>query len=153
MDATLAVDERVNEGGRLLKILGIGFGLAICIGATIGVGILRSPGLIAQYMGSPWLIMAAWVLGAIYAILGANILAELATMTPRSGGMYVYAHRALGNYWGFVAGVCDWFQTAAALAFLSVVFGEYAASILTPDLAGGRLIFSISVLVVLCVLN
>lgn len=153
MDATLAADERPNESGRLLKILGIGFGLSICIGATIGVGILRSPGLIAQYLKSPTIIMAAWGLGAIYAILGANVLAELATMTPRSGGMYVYAHRALGNYWGFVAGICDWFQTAAALAFLSVVFGEYAASIFMPNFTGGRLIFSISVLVVLCVLN
>lgn len=152
MDATLAA-ERADESGRLLKILGIGFGLAICIGATVGVGILRSPGLIAQYIGSPILIMAAWGLGALYAILGANILAELATMTPKAGGPYVYAHRALGNYWGFVAGVCDWFQTTAALAFLSVVFGEYAASILTPNLAGGRLMFSLSVLAILCVLN
>ncbi len=153
MDATLAADERVDEGGRLLKILGIGFGLAICIGATIGVGILRSPGLIAQYIGSPWMIMGAWGLGAIYAILGANVLAELATTTPKSGGPYVYTHRALGNYWGFVVGCCDWFQTAAALAFLSVVFGEYSASVLTPNFAGGRVMFSVAVLVILSILN
>lgn len=153
MDAALGTDARPDKSGKLLKILGIGFGLAICIGATIGVGILRSPGLIAQYIGSPTIIMAAWGLGAVYAILGANILAELATMTPKAGGSYVYAHRALGNYWGFVAGVCDWFQTTAALAFLSVVFGEYATSIFTPNVAGGRLIFSLSVLAILCVLN
>ncbi|MCC6328801.1 MAG: APC family permease [Acidobacteria bacterium] len=153
MDATLAADGRPNEGGRLLKILGIGFGLAICIGATIGVGILRSPGLIAQYIGSPAMIMFAWGLGALYAILGANLLAELATMVPKSGGAYVYTHRALGNYWGFVVGCCDWFQTAAALAFLSVVFGEYSASVLTPNFAGGRVMFSVAVLVILSILN
>jgi basic amino acid/polyamine antiporter, APA family len=147
------IEIQLRQPGRLLKILGVGFGLAICIGSTIGVGILRSPGLIAEYLGSPQIIMLAWGLGAVYAVLGANILAELATTTPRSGGLYVYAHRALGNYWGFVVGVCDWFQTTAALAFLSVVFGEYAASLFAPNLAGGRIIFSLSVLTILCVLN
>src|SRR5689334_15264974 len=143
----------IPQRGKLLKILGVGFGLAICIGATVGVGILRSPGLIAQYLGSPGLIMFAWALGAVYAILGANVLAELGTSTPKSGGMYVFAHRALGDYWGFVAGVCDWFQTAVALAFLAVVFGEYAASLFAPNVAGARPAFSVAVLVMLAALN
>jgi len=148
-----AYELAVPQRGKLLKILGVGFGLAICIGATVGVGILRSPGLIAQYLSSPWLIIFAWALGAIYAILGANILAELGTSVPRSGGMYVFAHRALGDYWGFVAGVCDWFQTAVALAFLSVVFGEYAALLFAKNVTGARATFSIAVLFALAALN
>ncbi|CAN5413444.1 hypothetical protein BH20ACI2_BH20ACI2_05930 [soil metagenome] len=42
----------VDSPNQLLRILGIGFGLAICVGGTIGVGILRSPGLIALQLGS-----------------------------------------------------------------------------------------------------
>ena len=40
----------------LLRILGVGFGLAIVIGGTVGVGILRSPGPITEQLGSVWLI-------------------------------------------------------------------------------------------------
>jgi basic amino acid/polyamine antiporter, APA family len=139
--------------GHLLKVLGIGFGLAISIGSAIGVGILRSPGLIAGYIDSAWLVMLAWVIGGIYCLLAANVLSELATMMPRSGGGYVYASRGLGKFAGFVVGVCDWFQTTAALAFLSVVFGEYASRLLVPDLAGRRIVFSVGILLTLSALN
>ncbi|HEY0460235.1 MAG TPA: hypothetical protein VGC97_13940, partial [Pyrinomonadaceae bacterium] len=74
------------EKDRLLKILGVGFGLAIVIGGTIGVGILRTPGIVAANLGSSWLIIAVWIFGGIYALIGANTLAELAVMLPEDGG-------------------------------------------------------------------
>src|SRR2546428_290377 len=80
--------------GKLLRILGVGFGLAVAVGATVGVGILRNPGGVAAYLGSAWPIMLAWALGGVYCLLGANYLAELATMVPQAGGFYVYARRA-----------------------------------------------------------
>ncbi len=92
------IETRPAQSGKLLKILGVGFGLAVGIGATVGVGILRSPGLIAEQLSSVWLIMLAWILGGVYCLLGANYLAELATMIPKAGGYYVYAQRAFGKY-------------------------------------------------------
>ena len=142
-----------SERGKLLKILGVGFGLAVGIGATVGVGILRSPGLIAEQLGSVWLIMLAWLLGGAYCLLGANYLAELATMIPKAGGFYVFAERAFGRYGGFVVGWSDWLYSTLGLAFISVVFGEYAAKLFAPDLTGGRIIFSVSVLTVMTILN
>jgi len=41
-----------RRSGRLLRILGVGFGIAVGVGATIGGGILRTPGQIAGYMGT-----------------------------------------------------------------------------------------------------
>lgn len=149
----MTTKEIAGSKGHLLKVLGIGFGLAISIGSAIGVGILRSPGLIAGYIDSAWLVMLAWVIGGVYCLLAANVLCELATMMPRSGGGYVYTSRGLGKFAGFVVGVCDWFQTTAALAFLSVVFGEYASRLLVPNLTGGRIIFSVGVLLTLSALN
>src|SRR5688500_9477957 len=93
-----------HSHGHLLRILGIGFGLAIVIGGTVGVGILRSPGPIAEQLGSVWIILLAWTLGGVYSLLGANYVAELATMAPKAGGYFVYAHRAYGAYGGFVVG-------------------------------------------------
>ena len=139
--------------GKLLKILGVGFGIAVGIGGTIGVGILRNPGGVAGQLGSFWLIMLAWTLGGVYCLLGANYLAELATMIPKAGGFYVYAKRAFGRYGGFVVGWSDWLNNTLGLSFISVVFGEYAAKLFAPNLYGGRIIFSVSVIIVVAALN
>lgn len=147
------IETRPAQTGKLLKILGVGFGLAVGIGATVGVGILRSPGLIAEQLGSFWLIMLAWLLGGVYCLLGANYTAELATMIPKAGGFYVYAERAFGRYGGFVVGWSDWMNQTLGLSFISVVFGEYAAALFAPDLPGSRIIFSVSVIVVITGLN
>jgi len=94
-------NEAVQERRRLLRVLGLGFGLAVIIGNTIGAGILRTPGEVAAELPSVWLFLGVWVMGGLYALLGALSLAELGTAIPRSGGQYVFAHRALGAYAGF----------------------------------------------------
>ncbi len=68
------------ERNKLLRILGVGFGLAVVVGGMIGVGILRTPGIVAANLGSPWLILAVWVFGGIYTLIAANSYAELGTM-------------------------------------------------------------------------
>ena len=120
--------------GSLLRVLGVGFGLAVTIGGTIGMGILRTPGDIATQLPTPTLFIGIWILGGLYALLGAISIAELGTMIPRSGGFYVFAHRALGNYAGFIVGWSDWMSTCATLALISMVVGEYAG-VLVPTVA------------------
>jgi APA family basic amino acid/polyamine antiporter len=121
--------------GHLLRVLGVGFGLAVTIGGTIGMGIFRTPGEIAGYLPNAWLFIGVWVVGGIYALLGTISVAELGTMIPRSGGFYVFAHRALGDYAGFVVGWSDWLSTCGTIAVIAMVIGEYAG-ILVPALAG-----------------
>lgn len=99
------------------------------------MGILRTPGGIAKQLPSPKLFIGVWILGGVYALLGALTVAELGTMIPRSGGWYVFVHRAMGNYPGFVVGWSDWLSTCATLAVISMVVGEYTA-VLFPALAG-----------------
>lgn len=124
-----------NRRGRLLRVLGIGFGLAVIIGNTVGAGILRAPGEVAYQLPNPWLFIGAWIVGGLYALLGALSLAELGTMLPRSGGQYVFARHALGEYAGFVVGWSDWLSTCGASAAIAIVIGEYAG-VLLPQLAG-----------------
>jgi APA family basic amino acid/polyamine antiporter len=66
------------------------------------------------------------LVGAGYALLGANAFAELATMIPESGGHTVFARRAFGQYAGFVIGWSDWLATCGAIALGSLVIGESA---------------------------
>src|SRR5262249_51807748 len=99
----------------LQRILGLGFGLAVIVGSTIGIGILRTPGLVAARLGSPSTILIAWVAGGLFTLLGALCLTELGTMTPVAGGYYVYARRAFGRTLGFAVGWTDWVTYCAVL--------------------------------------
>ena len=111
----------------LLRVLGVAFGVAILVGNTISVGILRTPGDIAAALPStPW-FLGVWIAGGLYAMLGALTLAELAVMIPQSGGNYVFARRALGEYPGFVIGWTDWLSSSAATAASAIAFGEVVA--------------------------
>jgi hypothetical protein len=49
---------RLAGRGRLISTLGIGFGIAVAIGNTIGAGIVRAPGEIAGFLPSTWLYFA-----------------------------------------------------------------------------------------------
>ena len=124
-----------HSHGTLLRVLGVGFGLAVTIGGTIGMGILRTPGEVAKQLPNPKLFIGVWILGGLYALLGTISVAELGAMIPRSGGWYVFIHRAMGNYPGFVVGWSDWLSTCGTLAVIAMVVGEYTA-VLVPQLAG-----------------
>ena len=54
-------------------MLGLGFGIAVVIGGTIGVGILRTPGTVLARVGSPGVAVALWTLGGGYSLLGAFV--------------------------------------------------------------------------------
>jgi APA family basic amino acid/polyamine antiporter len=100
--------------------------LAVIIGNTIGAGILRTPGVIAGGLHGFWPYISTWILGAIYAFLGANALAELGTLVPRSGGQYVFVRKGLGDMAGFFVGWSDWISTCGTSAAIAIVIGEYA---------------------------
>ncbi|HKR00257.1 MAG TPA: APC family permease [Pyrinomonadaceae bacterium] len=141
-----------SQRGRLLRVLGVGFGLAVIIGNTIGAGILRTPGEVAARLPGTWLYLGAWVAGGLYALLGALSLAELGTMIPRSGGQYVFARRALGDYAGFIVGWSDWLSTCGSAAAVSIVIGEYAG-VLFPALAERTVLIASIVAIAFAVLQ
>jgi APA family basic amino acid/polyamine antiporter len=103
----------------------VGFGLALVFGTMVGVGILRLPGTVAAALGDRTLIMLAWALGGLYALMGAVAVAELAAMIPETGGFRVYARRAFGEGVGFAVGWVDWLTNVAALAYVAVTAAAF----------------------------
>src|SRR5689334_17038864 len=101
---------------KLLTVLSVTFGVAVSVGNTVAAGILRTPGSIAGHLPDFWPFLSVWLMGGLYALLGANALAELATMVPRSGGQYVFVRHGLGDYAGFIVGWSDWISTCGTTA-------------------------------------
>src|SRR2546427_5067850 len=91
----------------LKRILGVGFGLAVIVGSTLGIGILRAPGLVAGQISNPSIILGLWLVGGLYTLLGAVCLAELGTMLPQTGGYYVAGRPTLGEARGLALGWAD----------------------------------------------
>jgi APA family basic amino acid/polyamine antiporter len=154
VEKSVAVAAEPGEGarGHLLRVLGVVFGLAVTIGITIGMGILRTPGEIAGHLPNAWLFIGVWLVGGVYALFGAFSVAEMGTMIPRSGGFYVFARRALGEYPGFIVGWSDWLSTCGTVAAVALVIGEYAG-LLVPSLVGRGLAVASAVALAFAVLQ
>lgn len=142
----------IQRKGKLLRILGVSFGIAVTLGSTIGVGILRTPGTVAAQLGNVWLIMAIWTVGAVYALFGTIAVTELATSLPQAGGWYVYARRAFGEYAGFTVGWINWISYCTAAASITIAIGDYLAK-LVPAFSGDTKAIAITVLIVFTLMH
>ncbi len=121
-----------NGRGHLLRVLGLGFGIALGLGATIGGGILRTPGSVADQVPLAWLALTLWALAAVHALLGANIVSEVMTSVPKSGGLFNVARRAFGDFGALIVGWTDWLIGIGAVAALSIACAEFLGIIHPP---------------------
>ena len=121
--------------GALLRVLGVGFGIAVALGSSIGAGIMRTPASIAATLPNAWLILLAWTVGGVYSLLGAWSLSEVGAMIPSAGAYYTIARRAYGDYISFLVGWTDWISVCGGAAFISLLAGEYLGD-LVPAISG-----------------
>jgi APA family basic amino acid/polyamine antiporter len=136
----------------LRRILGLGFGVAMVFGGTVGTGILRLPGTLAAALGDSRLIVLFWIVGGLYALLGAIAVAELSAMLPEAGGFYVYARRAFGKGAGFVVGWVDWLNQTAAIAYAALTAAVFLG-LLWPASADAPRAVAIGVIALFAVLH
>lgn len=111
----------------LARRLGLASATTLVVSNMIGTGIFTTTGFLAGDLGRPWLLLLGWIVGAIFALLGACCYSELAINFPTSGGEYVYLSRAYGSTWGTVSGwvsLVAGFSAPIAAAALS--FASYA---------------------------
>ena len=141
-----------SPGRGLLRILGLAFGLAVVVGNTVGVGIMRTSGPTAGRLGDPTLIYLVWLGVGLFVLMVTNTLAELATAMPKAGGPYVYVRRAFGDYLGFVSGwSCVAIQILAS-AYRAIASSEFLAEI-WPALAGRETVIATALIVLFAALN
>jgi basic amino acid/polyamine antiporter, APA family len=116
--------ETARDDG-LKRVIGFWGGLSLIVGITIGSGIFRKPVTLARDVGDPAAILALWIGFGLVSLCGALSLAELSTMLPRTGGVYVFLRAAYGDAAAFVFG---WLYllvtTPATIGALSTFFAE-----------------------------
>ena len=98
----------------------------IAIGSMIGSGIFLTPSIIARSIPYPSLIIFIWLIGGIQALCGALTFAELGSMMPGAGGVYVYLSEGYGKLAGFLYGWAYFLVVnTGGIAALSVAFASY----------------------------
>jgi APA family basic amino acid/polyamine antiporter len=106
--------------------LGLFSATAIVMGSMIGSGIFIVPADISRGVGSPALLIAAWLVTAAMTIIGALSYGEMAAMMPRAGGQYVFLREALGPMWGFLYGWTLFLVIqCGTIAAVGVAFGKF----------------------------
>lgn len=105
-------------------------GALMMVGVIIGIGIFKTPQIVALNVPSDSWFIAAWVLGGLATLIGALVYAELAAAYPSTGGEYHFLTRAYGKGVGFLFA---WARTTViqtgAIAAICFVLGDYAQQI------------------------
>ena len=111
---------------KFVQGMGLFSATAIVMGSMIGSGIFIVPADMSRVLGSPVLLIAAWLVTAAMTIIGALSYGELAAMMPKAGGQYVYLRESLGPIWGFLYGWTLFLviQTGT-IAAVGVAFGKF----------------------------
>lgn len=102
----------------------------VVVGGIIGAGIFLNPAIVAQRVGSPGLVLAAWAVGGAVALVGALLFGELGARRPEAGGGYVYLREAFGPLVAFLYG---WTLllviNTGGVAAVAVTFARYTADV------------------------
>jgi APA family basic amino acid/polyamine antiporter len=113
-------------GPEFVQGMGLFSATAIVMGSMIGSGIFIVSADMSRTLGSPALLIGAWLVTAVMTIIGALSYGELAAMMPKAGGQYVYLRESLGPLWGFLYGWTLFLviQTGT-IAAVGVAFGKF----------------------------
>ena len=104
--------------------------IALIVGLVVGVGIFKTPSLVAANTGGNGLFFLVWLVGGLVSLTGVLCYAELTTTYPHAGGDYYYLSRAFGRKVGFLFA---WARMTiiqpGSIAMLAFVFGDYMAQL------------------------
>jgi len=100
------------------------------VGGIIGGGIFRTPATVAERVGTPGMVLVAWVVGGVVALIGAFCFGELGQRRPRAGGGYVYLRDTWGPLPAFLYGWTLVLVIATgAIAAVAVTFANYTLTL------------------------
>src|ERR1700756_1207361 len=102
---------------------------SLVVGITIGTGVFLKSAAMAQAVGTPTLVLAAWVAAGVVAMLGALCFAELGALLPDAGGEYVYLRAAFGEVPGFLYACNSFVLGGASIAAYGAAVAIFVSDI------------------------
>lgn len=93
-----------KEKNHLIRGLTLTDTTALVVGTVIGTGVFLKAAPMAQGVGTPTLVLLAWVAAGLLSLAGALTYAELGAMLPEAGGEYVYLRHSYGEASAFLFG-------------------------------------------------
>src|SRR5438270_2696722 len=125
-----------NVGTGLVPALGPVDATMIVMGSMIGSGIFITSAESARLIGAPGWLLLAWTIAGLLTITGALCCAELATMMPRAGGVYVFLREAYGPALGFLFGWTLFLVVqTGTIAAVAIAFARFLG-VFAPSVAG-----------------
>lgn len=116
----------LSDQDKLIRGVGLFDATMLVMGGIVGSGIFINPYVVAQQVHTAPLILAAWAVGGVVAVLGAFIYAELAARDPAVGGQYAYLRDSHHPLAGFLYGwVLLLVIQTGGMAAVTVTFARY----------------------------
>jgi len=139
-----------SQSRDLRRVIGFAGGTALIVGITIGSGIFRTPPTIAGLVPNPLVIMGLWTAFGLISICGALTVAELTSLLPQAGGVYVFLRESYGDAAAFVFGwLYVLITTPTTVAALAVVFAEFLLNLLGAPIDARVQLIAIASIVIL----
>jgi len=139
---------------KLLRGLTLTDSISIVIGTIIGTGVFLKTATMAQTLGSPLWVLAAWVVGGALSLTGALAYAELGSIMPDAGGEYVYLKEGYGDIWAFLYGwMRFWIGSPGSIAAYAVGAMTFASGMIDLSFIGGKEVAAVLVITLFSVLN
>ena len=132
--AVVPANRELKAEPQLVRGLTLTHTIALVVGTVIGTGVFLKAAIMAQAVGTPLLVLAAWVVAGLMCLAGALTYAELGSLLPHSGGEYVYLREAYGKLPAFLGG---WMIVAIAagggIASIAAGFSVFITALFPLD--------------------
>jgi APA family basic amino acid/polyamine antiporter len=119
-----------RQSTQLVRGLGALDALSLVVGIVIGTGVFLKSAIMAQLVGTPSLVLAAWIAAGLLSLAGALTYAELGAMLPETGGEYVFLRTAYGRAVAFQYGWMRVIVGASATAAVATSFATFLGSLI-----------------------
>ncbi|SFB12381.1 APC family permease [Clostridium frigidicarnis] len=146
-DNRVSIDSECKEGVSLVQAV------LLVVGIVIGSGVFFKPSVIFGNAGAPGMGILAWIVGASITMAGALTIAEIASVIPKSGGMFVYLKELYGERIAFLYG---WVQAViyypGMIAAVAMIFAIQSTSFIDISPTDQKLL-AVGVIIFITVVN
>jgi basic amino acid/polyamine antiporter, APA family len=133
MAAEPAESEATSATSELVRALSLRDAIALVL-TVIGTGVFLKTAPMAQLVGSPKMVILAWIAAGVLSLAGALTYAELGAMLPEAGGDYVFLREAYGHLPAFLFGWSTLFLIASGgVAAVATALSSFLGSLFPLD--------------------